>query len=157
MVTIQDYRPEYQPYFEQLNKAWLEEYFTVEPIDRWVLEHPEEAILKEGGRIYFAGLEGEIIGTVALKRVGPEVFELTKMAVDKAYQGRGAGKLLCRTAIEKAKELGAHRLILYSQTSLAAAIGIYREIGFREIPLEPGKYARADIKMELLLRPISLL
>lgn len=146
---IIDYRPEYQPYFERLNKAWLEEYFTVEPIDEWVLGQPEEAILRDGGRIYFAQCEGNIIGTMALKVAGPGVLELTKMAVDKPYQGLGAGKFLCRTAIEKAREMGAHKLLLYSQTSLAPAIGIYRSLGFVEMPLEPGKYARADIMMEL--------
>ena len=148
---IIDYRPEYQPYFERLNKAWLEEYFTVEPIDEWVLGQPEEAILQEGGRIYFAQYEGKIIGTMALKVAGPGVLELTKMAVDKPCQGLGAGKFLCQTAIRKAGELGAHKLLLYSQTSLAPATGIYRSLGFVEVPLEPGKYARADIKMELPL------
>jgi ribosomal protein S18 acetylase RimI-like enzyme len=148
---IIDYRPELQPYFERLNKAWLEAYFRVEPIDEYVLGQPEEAILREGGRLYFAEYEGKIIGTMALKVAGPGVLELTKMAVDKPYQGLGAGKFLCQAAIEKARELGAHKLLLYSQTSLAPAIGIYRSLGFEEVPLEPGKYARADIKMELVL------
>lgn len=150
-IQILDYQPQYQPYFEKFNKAWLEEYYTVEPIDEWVLGNPEDAILKDGGRIYFARYLGNIVGTVALKLAEPGVFELTKMAVDKALRGIGAGKLLCRTAIEKAKELGASRLILYSQTRLSTAIGIYRSLGFTEIKLEAGKYARADIKMELPL------
>jgi ribosomal protein S18 acetylase RimI-like enzyme len=92
-----------------------------------------------------------MIGTVALKAVSPGIFEMTKMAVDKAAQGLGAGKLLCQTAIQKAKGLGAEKLILYSQTGLQTAIAIYRKMGFIEIPLEKGKYARADIKMELPL------
>lgn len=150
-MQIIEYLPEYQPYFEKFNKAWLEEHFAVEPLDKWVLENPEEAILKEGGKIYFVENEGEIIGTVALKWEAPGVMELTKMAVDKAARGLGAGKLLCQTAVEKAREAGAEKLILYSQTSLAPAISIYRKCGFREIPLEPGKYARADIKMEQVL------
>ncbi|CAN5727310.1 hypothetical protein BH24BAC1_BH24BAC1_06350 [soil metagenome] len=148
---IIDYRPEYQPYFERFNKAWLEEYFVVEPIDEWVLGQPEEAVLKEGGRIYFAQYAGNIIGTMALKLVEPGVLELTKMAVDKPYQGLGAGRFLCQTAISKAREHGAHKLLLYSHTSLAPALGIYRCLGFREVPLERGKYARADIMMELEL------
>jgi ribosomal protein S18 acetylase RimI-like enzyme len=152
-AQLVDYRPEWQPHFERLNKAWLEEYFTVEPIDEWVLGHPEEAILRDGGRILFVedGDTGAIVGTVALRWLEPEVLELTKMAVDRAWRGHGLGKMLCQAAIRRAGELGAHKLILYSQTGLAAAIAIYRRLGFTEIPLEPGTYARADIKMELLL------
>lgn len=151
-IEILDYQASYQPFFEKFNKAWLEEYYTVEPIDEWVLSKPEEAILQDGGRIYFARYGGEIVGTVALKLVVPGVYELTKMAVDKSYRGIGAGKQMARVAIEKAKQLGAEKVILYSHTGLARAIGIYRSLGFTEIALEPGKYARADIKMELDLK-----
>lgn len=150
-VTILPYRKEYQVYFERFNKAWLEAYFKVEPIDAYVLENPEEAILEKGGTILFAAWQDNIVGTVALKYMEPGVYELTKMAVDEQYRGIGAGKQLCAAAVEKARELGAHTVILYSQTGLKAAIGIYRQLGFTELPLEPGKYERADIKMQLLL------
>ncbi|WP_118975003.1 GNAT family N-acetyltransferase [Taibaiella koreensis] len=150
-ITIQSYRKEYQPYFERLNIAWLEAYFKVEPIDAYVLGNPEEAILNEGGAILFAAIDQQIIGTVALKYMEPGVYELTKMAVDESFRGNGAGKILCAAAIDKGRELGAHKIILYSQTGLKAAIGIYRQLGFTELPLEPGKYERADIKMQLLL------
>ena len=148
-TEILDYQPQYQPYFERFNKDWLEQYFYVEPIDEWVLGNPEEAILKEGGKIYFAAEKGVIIGTVALKAAGPGVFEMTKMAVAKEFRGAGTGKLLCKTAIEKAKKSGAKKLILYSHRKLAPAIHIYRSLGFKEIPVETGKYERADIMMEL--------
>ncbi len=150
-VTIVPYRPELQMYFERFNKAWLEAYFWVEPIDAYVLEHPEEAILNDGGRILFAEYDQKIVGTVALKYIEPGLYELTKMAVDETFRGIGAGKILCAAAIDKAREIGATKVMLYSQTSLKAAIGIYRKLGFKEIPLEAGKYERADIKMELSL------
>jgi len=151
-IKIIDYKPELQPYFEKFNKAWLEEYFVVEPIDKYVLENPEEAILKDGGKIYFAEYKGNIIGTVALKFVRPGIYELTKMAVDKKYHGIGAGKLLCSDAIEKAKQLGAHQLILYTQSALQPAINIYHKFGFKNVPLGDVKYKRADVKMELMLK-----
>ncbi len=153
-IEILGYRPEWRHYFEQFNKAWLEEYFSVEPIDRWVLENPEEAILKDGGTILFARLEERIIGAVALKYNEDGALELIKMAVDKPYRGRGAGTKLCQAAIRRATEMGAPRLILYSQTKLPAAIAIYRKLGFREIPLDPGAYERANIKMELGLKAV---
>ncbi len=148
-MKIINYQPELQGFFERFNKAWLEEHFTVEPIDKYVLENPEEAILKDGGKIIFAEHDGKIIGTAALRRLDETTIELTKMAVDKAARGLGAGKLLCKTAIEMARCMQVKTLVLYSQTGLAAAIGIYRSLGFIEVPIEQGIYKRADIKMKI--------
>jgi GNAT superfamily N-acetyltransferase len=148
--VLHEYRPEYRNSFELLNKDWLEEYFSIEPLDKWVLENPEEAILKDGGMIYFLEHEDHIIGTVALKKIENSSFELTKMAVAKLSRGIGVGKFICAAAIEKARQLNASRLILYSQTSLVPAISTYRKLGFKGIPLEKGKYERADIKMEIV-------
>jgi N-acetylglutamate synthase-like GNAT family acetyltransferase len=147
-LEIINYSPEYATYFESLNKAWLEKYFSVEPIDKYVLENPEEAILAHGGVILFAKYKGEIIGTVALKLIEPGMYEMTKMAVDETFRGIGAGIALCAAAIETAKIIQASRLILYSTTVLETAISIYYKLGFVEIPLEPGIYQRANIKME---------
>lgn len=144
-----DYKPEYQPYFEKFNKAWLEEFFTVEPLDKWVLEHPDEAILKDGGKIYFAASRSAIVGTVALRFISDGVYEMTKMAVDKSWHGGGAGQFLCRAAIEKAREMGMDKLILYSNRVLENAIHIYHKMGFTEIPVIPGTYKRSDIMMEI--------
>jgi GNAT superfamily N-acetyltransferase len=148
-LTFLDYKPEYQPWFEKLNKAWLEEYFVVEPFDKWVLEHPDEAIIKQGGKIYFAASGSTIVGTVALRFIEDGVYELTKMGVDKTFQGGGAGQFLCRAAIDKARELGSKRLVLWSNRVLENAIHIYRKLGFTEIPVLAGTYGRADIMMEI--------
>lgn len=116
-----------------------------------MLEKPGEAILVKGGDIYFAASGDDIIGAVALRVIEEGVFEMTKMAVDRNYRGGGAGKFLCATAIAKAKEKGAKKLILFSNRVLENAIHIYRSAGFTEIPVEPGTYKRADIMMEIAL------
>lgn len=154
-IIIEDYRPEWQPHFEALNKAWIEKYFVLEEIDRFVLSDPEEAILKDGGRILFAVYNGRVIGTVALKKADDHTLEMTKMAVDEAFQGMGAGKLLCRSAISKARETGVKELVLYTHSALKSALGIYEKLGFTEVPVEPGKYQRADIKMSINLYHMS--
>jgi ribosomal protein S18 acetylase RimI-like enzyme len=59
--------------------------------------------------------------------------------------------LLCKVAVEKARALGAKKVMLYTQSRLVAAIGIYHQLGFKNIPLGAGIYKRADIKMELYL------
>jgi ribosomal protein S18 acetylase RimI-like enzyme len=149
---IINYRPEHQPWFEQLNRVWIEQSFGMEPIDEAVLGKPEEHILKPGGAILMAKCEETIVGTVALKFVRTGIYEFTKMAVDEKFRGQKIGLALAQAAIEKAGGLGAHTIILYSNTRQAAAIMLYRKLGFYDVPLD-GPYKRANIKMEFPLLP----
>jgi GNAT superfamily N-acetyltransferase len=150
MTHIIDYAPEHQPYFEKFNRDWIEKYFWMEPVDFQVLQHPDEHIIAKGGSILMALFEDEFAGTVALKFVKPGVYEFTKMAVEERFRGRKIGESLAHAAISKARKLGAHKIILYSNTKLAPAIALYRKLGFVEVAVD-GTYERSDIKMELVL------
>ena len=147
-IQIIDYRPEHQPYFESLNRAWIEKYFWLEEIDKYVLQNPEEAIINKGGAILMATCNGVVAGTVALKKVNDEVYEFTKMAVEENYHRRGIAEALSYASFEKARQLGAEKIILYSQTGLVAAISLYKKLGFVEVPMDTDVYERSDIKME---------
>jgi GNAT superfamily N-acetyltransferase len=151
-LEIIDYEPVYQPYFKSLNAAWIEKYFVLENFDNEVLDYPEEYIYKDGGIIILAKYQDTIAGTVALKRVDDSTFEMIKMAVDEQLQGYHIGYHLGKAIIEKAINLGAEKIILYSRTSLLPAIQLYKKLGFKEVTLEPGKYARCDIKMEIVFK-----
>jgi N-acetylglutamate synthase-like GNAT family acetyltransferase len=122
----------------------------MEPIDEQVLRYPDEHIINKDGSILMAIVNGEIVGTVALKFVEPGVYEFTKMAVDEKYRGLKIGKALALAAIEKARAMGARKIILYSNTILANAIALYRKLGFKEVPVD-SVYERSDTKMELPL------
>jgi ribosomal protein S18 acetylase RimI-like enzyme len=154
MIVIVEYSPIHQPYFERFNKAWIEKYFWLEEIDRHVLGHPDEAIIAEGGAILMATYNGTVAGTVALKKVSDQVYEFTKMAVDENYRRKGIAEALSYASFEKAKALGATKVILYSNTALEGAIIMYRKIGFKEVPIGNTVYKRSDIKMEILLNNI---
>ncbi len=39
-IEIIDYRAEHQIYFEAFNRAWIEEYFVMEPVDEYVVKNP---------------------------------------------------------------------------------------------------------------------
>jgi len=155
-IEIVDYTPQHQPYFERLNRAWIEKYFWLEELDKYVLQNPQEAILDEGGAILMATYNGIVAGTVALKKVNGKVYEFTKMAVDEPYRRKGIAEALSYAAFEKAKKLGAGKVILYSQTGLAPAISMYKKIGFIEVPLEKDIYQRSDIKMEIELQNVKV-
>lgn len=149
-MAITTFDPAHRDAFKQLNVAWLERYFKVEPLDEQVLGHPETEILEPGGEILFALLEDQVVGTVGLKVEDADTFELTKMAVDERWQGRGYGQRLLESALDLARALGRKRVILYSQTALRPAISLYRKNGFVE-STEPlnRRYARCDVKMQI--------
>ncbi|WP_276503700.1 GNAT family N-acetyltransferase [Terrimonas pollutisoli] len=146
-IKIVDYRPEHQPYFEAFNRVWIEELFEMEPVDEWVLTNPEEAILNDGGAILMAEYNGTIAGTVGLRKVDSNVYEFTKMAVDKNYRRLGIAEAISYASFKKAKELGAKKVILYSNTKNAGAIKLYEKIGFQHVDVEQGVYKRANVKM----------
>jgi ribosomal protein S18 acetylase RimI-like enzyme len=150
-IRIIEYTPAHQPIFERLNRHWIEQYFRMEPTDEAVLTRPDEHIMALGGAILMAEKEGEPVGTVALKKVDEHTFEMTKMAVDPAHRGLRLGGALVLASLNKAREMGAKKVILYSSTVLENAIRLYRKLGFLELPVEPGVYERADIKMEFSL------
>jgi N-acetylglutamate synthase-like GNAT family acetyltransferase len=150
-VDIVDYQPSHQPSFEKLNRQWIEQYFWMEPIDYEVLQHPDKHILAHGGSILVAEVNSNVAGVVALKLAAPGVYEFTKMAVDENFRGKQIGRKLSETAINRARALGAAKIILYSNTLLAPAIELYRKLGFIEVPVD-GVYKRSNIKMEMLLK-----
>ncbi len=150
--TILPYAPVHARAFRDLNRAWIERYFTIEPHDDEMLDDPEGYILAPGGHILMAALDGQIVGTVALIKETPSRYELAKMAVDGAVQGRGIGRALGEAAIGKAREVGAHGLVLESNRRLAPALALYRSLGFAEVTMpKDTPYARADVRMELAL------
>lgn len=148
-MQIIPYQPEYKHFFEQLNREWLEKLFVLEPKDEYVLTQPDEAIIQQGGRILFAEYEDTIIGTVAIIWHTEGEVEIIKMGVNERYQGLGSGKLLFEAAIKTARDMGAKKIVLYSNRILHTALHIYLKAGFVEVPVEKGMYERADIKMEM--------
>jgi ribosomal protein S18 acetylase RimI-like enzyme len=149
-VEILEYCDEHQPWFEQLNRSWIEQYFNMESIDFEVLQHPGKHIIATGGSILMAKCENEVAGTVALKYSAPGIYEFTKMAVDEKHRGKKIGEALALAAIRKARQMGGKRIILYSNTILGPAISLYKKLGFIEVPVD-GPYKRSNIKMELNL------
>lgn len=146
-----------QPHFEQLNKHWIRKFFKLEPVDIDVLEHPQEHIIDHGGDIIFVAVGDKVAGTVAYKKVDDETVEMTKMAVDEAFQGRKLGWLLATAIQQRAAENGFTKMVLYSNRIMTPAITMYHKLGFVESPLEKGGYERCDIKMEIALETPRLM
>ena len=152
-ITIIPYEEKYQKKFEELNKNWINEYFTMEKKDTLSLENPQEYILDKGGYILVALYKNEIVGVCALLKSDNENYdyEMAKMAVDENFQGKGIGIILAKNIIHKAKELNAKTIFLESNTILKPAITLYKKLGFKKIDGYSSPYVRSNISMELIL------
>ncbi len=153
-MQIVDLTPELAGAFRALNEDWITRFFALEPKDTEILGDPQGKIIEGGGQVLMALQRGEAVGCCALIAMADGGFELAKMAVAPAWQGRGVGRALMDAAIERARAAGAPRLYLETNSALVPAIGLYRSLGFRALEgmrRGPSDYARVDVWMELRL------
>ncbi|MET3978312.1 DNA-binding MarR family transcriptional regulator/N-acetylglutamate synthase-like GNAT family acetyltransferase [Mucilaginibacter sp. UYP25] len=150
-VQIVDYKPEYQPAFKHLNEEWISQYFKMEATDYKSLDHPDDYILNKGGHIFMALYNNEPVGACALIKMEENMYELAKMAVSPKAKGKGIGFILGQACITKAKEMGATKLYLESNTILKPAINLYHKLGFKKVTGIPSPYERCNIQMMLEL------
>ncbi|MEN2488576.1 bifunctional helix-turn-helix transcriptional regulator/GNAT family N-acetyltransferase [Flavobacterium sp. B11] len=152
-VEIVEYKAEYQQAFRELNVEWISKYFEMEEADYKALDNPEDYILKKGGKILVALYQNEPVGVCALIKMNNSEydFEMAKMAVSPKAQGKSIGWLLGKAIAEKAKELGAKKIYLESNTILKPAINLYYKLGFEKVFGLETPYKRCNIQMELVL------
>ncbi len=150
IVQIIDFQDLHAEAFKVLNYEWIQQYFKLEASDHKALDNPQK-IIQDGGFIFMATYNEEVVGTVALIKINEKIYELAKMAVTSKAQGKRVGWLLGQACIEKGRALGATSLYLESNTILTPAINMYYKLGFQRIEGKPSPYERANIQMELML------
>lgn len=149
MIEIIEYKSHLHDAFRNLNLEWLTKYNLCEEADMLVLNDPQRMILDKGGAIYLAKAGDEMVGTAALVNEGHDVYELAKMSVTENWQGKGISKLLLEACLNKAKELKAKKVELFSNHQLKHALKLYEKYGFTYIEMKDSPFITADIKMEL--------
>jgi len=155
MIEIIDYSGEYANDFRDLNLEWLEKYNLTESHDLEVINHPKEAVLDKGGYIFLAREGDRIVGTAGIANEGDSIYELVKMTVAPAFRGQGISKMLIEKCLDKAKELKAKKIFLYSNSQLQTAIALYKKYGFVHVDASNSPLLSADVKMELALEVMS--
>ena len=73
-VLVTGFQSQYSSEFYQLNKAWIEESWVLEDSDKKDLLNPE-VIFRNGGQIFFAISNHEIIGTVAMIKNSDKIYK----------------------------------------------------------------------------------
>lgn len=151
-LKIVPFNKDYKSAFEFLNRAWIEEYFIMEEEDLKTLQNPESYILEDGGEVFFAILDGEVVGTAAMIQTDKGIYELAKMAVARQFQGLGIGKKLLKRCVDFSKEREATEIFLITNDSLKPALSLYLSFGFvLNDQNDDNRYERGNTKMNLLI------
>lgn len=85
------------------------------------------------GAIWLAQANDGAIGCVALRPLPGGAGEVKRMYVDRAWRGRGVGRVLLETLITHARTLGYDRLRLGTLGDMSAARSLYQSLGFMPI------------------------
>lgn len=152
-IRIVPYEEQYKSYFRAFNEAWITRYFELEDIDRRLFADPWEHIIRPGGEIFTALVDGVPGGVCALAVSNNPAYdyELEKLAVTPAMQGLGLGRLLVNAVIAEARRRGGRTLYIETNSRLLPAIHLYETSGFHKIPLKETVFKRVDVEYVLEL------
>lgn len=90
---------------------------------------------------------GDVYGSAGLGRVDERTCELRKMYLHPTKRGKGQGGAMLERALEEAKRLGYHRVILETASVLKEAVLLYERNGFRKTEPEGHTAKRCDLVM----------
>lgn len=87
-------------------------------------------------RCWIAERNGENVGSVFLVKKSSSIAKLRLLLVEPSARGLGIGKRLVEECVHFAKEAGYKKIMLWTQSELAAARGIYTSSGFQLVAEE---------------------
>jgi DNA-binding MarR family transcriptional regulator/GNAT superfamily N-acetyltransferase len=87
-------------------------------------------------RCWIAEIDGERVGAVLVVKQSRSTAKLRLLIVEPGARGRGLGRRLVEECIAFARARGYRKLVLWTQSNLAAARAIYRRCGFRRVRKE---------------------
>lgn len=98
------------------------------------------------GCVLLAFYKERLAGCVGLRKFEDDVCEMKRLYVRPKYRAKNIGKILSKVIINKAKEIGYKYMRLDTLPFMKEAIGLYSNVGFKEIrpyrynPFENAKF-----------------
>lgn len=138
-ITIRDARPEDAPTITLIyNQGIVDRLATLETGERT----PEERLAwltARGPRhpVLVAEAGGQVIGWASLNVFNPRsaydhVADFS-LYVERSWRGRGVGGRMLGVLIERAREIGYHKMVLSAFPFNAAGMALYERFGFRRV------------------------
>ena len=82
-------------------------------------------------RCWIAEMDGEVVGSIFLVRKSATVSKLRLLVIHPKARGQGLGKRMTRACVAFARRAGYRKMVLWTQSHLAAARAIYVSENFR--------------------------
>lgn len=152
LVEIVPYQPSLRKWFESLHRLWFKGRFPDGMPDELLLKNPNRHIINQGGAVFFARLDGHIVGTCATLPHSGDAWELRSIVVAPPYRRRQAGRKMALAGIDRARNSGASALYVRSATHLPEANQMFRSLGFEYL----GGDSVRPMKKETLLFRLDL-
>jgi predicted GNAT family N-acyltransferase len=114
----------------------------VDEEEPWLRE-PASAYSRWGGRMWVVELDGEVVACCGVKPVAEGVVELKSMYVAARARRRGLARLLEGLVLAEARERGADRVELWSDTRFLDAHTTYTVLGYEQLPGERDLHDRS--------------
>jgi len=87
------------------------------------------------GRLLLAYTDKELAGCIALRKLDDRTCEMKRLFIRPKFRGKGYGRKMIDSLIEQARDIGYERMWLDSLPGkMDAAIALYRQLGFKDIP-----------------------
>jgi GNAT superfamily N-acetyltransferase len=85
-----------------------------------------------GGLLLLAPSGADYLGCVAVRRLSDAACEMKRLYVRASARRTGLGRALAEAAIDAARALGYHRMLLDTLPEMDAAQRLYQALGFRQ-------------------------
>ncbi len=102
------------------------------------------------GCLFLCKFNNQIVGLASMRRIDQKIGEIKRMYVRPEFRGKGLGKELLESLINKARDLEFSKLRLDTGPFMKEAQGLYKSIGFNEI----GPYQESEVVQNEILDPI---
>ena len=147
-LRIVPFRPEHAGGFRTLVADTLREY-GFEPDVQLDPDLDDPAGVYEA--LWVALVGGDVVGSVALRRLGPRHVELKRMYLRELLRGRGVGRKLLLMALAWSREHGIERISLDTTEQMEAARHLYEAHGFVRVEGDAPRQGQSRLLYELRL------
>ncbi|MEH7513313.1 helix-turn-helix domain-containing GNAT family N-acetyltransferase [Gottfriedia acidiceleris] len=131
-ISIRSFKPGDVGYVAYIHgKIYSTTYQFGRVFEYYVMKGLSEFLLNpNGGELWVAEVNGEIVGSIAITKANESVAQLRWFVLDEKYQGLGIGKKLIETAINFCKENQFEHVFLWTVSTLETARYLYKKYNF---------------------------
>lgn len=149
-IRLQQASPEYAGDISALHGGLFENAWDADGVRR-LLEHPASVAL-----VAATERPWRVVGFILAQLTADEA-EILSLGVGAASQRAGIGKMLVQGLIDSAQRKGVRRIFLDVAAGNAAAIGLYRAMGFAQMGRRKDYYSHAGGRREDALLMVRIL